>query len=442
MRNGDGKVDAVLQPFQEGAFNRQMILSLAGCAHCGLCTDSCHYYLATGDPKMTPASKADEVRRFYGYYQDWLGRMMPWWVGGRTLKKESELEKIKDVVFGSCSMCRRCLMHCPLGIDVASIMRMMRGRLARQGIAPEGIRTVCRDQRETGNQMGVSRQDYLETLEWIREEVAAELDDPTVRIPVDQEGSDFVYVINPREIKYSPLSFMAAVKIFHVVRADWTMPSTGWDATNFGLFSGQDDLGAHMGRLAYDQAIKLKVRRIVVSECGHGFRSLRWEAPNWAGSDLSFTIESLLEVMVQYVREGRMVLDSTRNPEPVTYHDPCNLARSSGITEEPRFLLNKACSDFREMYPNRADSFCCTGGGGAMAMAEYSQRRLEAARIKAEQIRATGARQVATACHNCVDGLTDLIKHYQIPIHCVRSVCEFVADALVDKRRPNRREDC
>jgi Fe-S oxidoreductase len=56
-----------------------------------------------------------------------------------------------------------------------------------------------------------------------------------------------------------------------------------------------------------------------------------------------------------------MVLDSTRNPESVTYHDPCNLARSSGITEEPRFLLNKACSDSREMYPNRADSFCCSG---------------------------------------------------------------------------------
>ncbi len=74
-----------------------------------------------------------------------------------------------------------------------------------------------------------------------------------------------------------------------------------------------------------------------------------------------------------------------------------------------------------------------------MAMAEYARRRLEAAKIKAEQIRATGAGQIATSCHNCVDGLTDLVKHYQIPIRRVRNVCEFVADALVDQRDPSPR---
>jgi CheY-like chemotaxis protein len=211
------------------------------------------------------------------------------------------------------------------------------------------------------------------------------------------------------------------------------MPSVGWDNTNFGLFSGDDALGAHMGRLAYDQVVKLGGRKMVISECGHGYRATKWEAPNWAGMDLPFPIESFLETMVGYVNSGRIVLDPSRNPKPVTYHDPCNLARSGGITEEPRFLLKHACLDFREMTPNRQESFCCSGGGGAMSMSEYTQRRLQVAKVKADQIAATEATTVATACHNCVDGLTDLIKHYKLKVP-VRNVCEYVADALVVER--------
>jgi Fe-S oxidoreductase/CheY-like chemotaxis protein len=407
--------------------------------HCGLCAESCHYYLATGDPKLTPAYKADQVRHIYKKKVDWLGKVAPGWVGGDVPRSDADLEQLKDIVFGDCTMCRRCTLNCPFGIDKALIMRSMRGHLTRAGVAPEGILVTVKDQWETGNQMGVSQVDYLETLEWIEEEVAAELDDPTVKIPIDKHGAEMVFVVNPREIKYAPLSLMAAVKIFHVAGADWTMPSVGWDNTNFGLFSGLDDLGGHMGKLAFDQAIKLGVKKMVISECGHGYRSTKWESPNWAKMDLPFVMESFLETMIDYVESGRIVLDPSKNPDPVTYHDPCNLSRSSGITEEPRWLLKRACREFREMYPNRADSFCCSGGGGAMSMSEYAPRRLEVAKIKADQIQETGAKAVATACHNCEDGLTDLIKHYKLGVP-VKNVCEFVADAIVIEKKIERKE--
>ena len=90
------------------------------------------------------------------------------------------------------------------------------------------------------------------------------------------------------------------------------------------------------------------------------------------------------------------------------------MPRSGGFFEEPRELLNLVSMDFQEMYPNRAEGFCCTGGGGAMSMSEYTPRRLESAKVKADQIRATGAKVVVTSCHNCVDGLNDLIKHYDL----------------------------
>jgi Fe-S oxidoreductase/CheY-like chemotaxis protein len=422
--------------FAEGfrqKLTRQAVLSLASCVHCGLCTDSCHYYLATGDPKMAPAYKTDQVRKVFKAEVDWLGRVAPWWVGGRSITTERQLRDLQDVVFGSCTACRRCTFSCPFGVDTGLLIRMARGLLTAQGIAPAGVLAVSRDQWETGNQMAVSQQDYLETLEWLQDELRGDTGDPEAAIPIDKQDANVVFVVNPREIKYAPLSLLAAAKIFHAAGENWTMPSVGWDNTNFGLFSGDDALGAHMGKLAYDQMIRLRGRTMVVSECGHGFRATKWEAPNWAGMDLPFPIESFLETMVEYVNTGRIVLDPSRNPKPVTYHDPCNLARSGGITEEPRFLLKHACLDFREMTPNRQENFCCSGGGGAMSMSEYTQRRLQVARVKADQITATGATAVATACHNCVDGLTDLIKHYKLKVP-VRNVCEYVGDALVVAR--------
>jgi CheY-like chemotaxis protein len=245
------------------------------------------------------------------------------------------------------------------------------------------------------------------------------------------------------------MSLQAAFKIFHIAGLDWTMPSTGWDNTNFGLFSGKADLGGHMGNLAYNQAKKLGVNRMVISECGHGLRSTKWEAPNWGKANpLPFEMVSVLEVMVDLINSGSIILDPRKNPLPVTYHDPCNLSRSGGLTEEPRFCLKRSCMNFREMYPNRTDSYCCTGGGGAMSMAEYAKRRLSVAKKKAEQIEETGAAYVATACHNCVDGLADLIKHYDLKYDFngkktwlpVKNVCEFVADAIViPKETPARK---
>ncbi len=433
------KAKAVVEAFPK-KLNRQALLSFASCVHCGMCNDSCHYYLATGDPKMTPAYKADQVRKLFKYHVDWLGRLAPAWVGGKTFTDDAQLEELKDVVFGTCTMCRRCTISCPFGVDHALMMRMTRGMLSAQGVAPEGVKVVSNDQWQTGNQMGVSQEDYLETLAWLQDELRNEVGDPKAEIPIDKAGVNIVFVVNPREIKYAPMSLLAAAKIFYAAGEDWTMPSVGWDNTNFGLFSGDDKLGAHMGNLAYDQAIKLGVKKMVVSECGHGFRATKWEAPNWAGRDLPFPIESFLETMVEYVNTGRIMLDPSANRKPVTYHDPCNLGRSAGITEEPRFLLKRACMDYREMTPNRQENYCCTGGGGAMSMSEYSSRRLQVAKVKADQIKATGAACVATACHNCVDGLTDLIKHYKINIP-VKNVCEYVADALVLRRAAHVTEE-
>ncbi|MFC1628463.1 response regulator [Gemmatimonadota bacterium] len=411
--------------------NRQVVGSMAACVHCGMCTESCHYVLANpGDPTFAPAYKADKIRKLFKRHYDWTGRVFPWWVKAGSVFTDAELEELKDSVFGKCTNCRRCTLNCPMGVDFATFNRMARGLLVSVGVQPEGVAVVSKDQWELGNQMGVLKEDYLDTLEWMEEELQDELEDPSVAIPVDKRDCDVLYAINPREVKYDPRSIADAAKIFHAAGESWTMPSEGWDQTNFGLFSGDDALGGSVARRLYEKVIELNAGKLVISECGHGYRSTRCEGANWAGFDVPFEMESSVITMLSYIREGRIKVDRTRNSQPVTFHDSCNNARSCGLFEEPREVLELVCTDFREMHPNRAENYCCTGGGGAMSMSEYTPDRLKSGVIKANQLIETGAEVVVTSCHNCVDGLNDVIKHYELGME-VTQLVNLVANALV-----------
>jgi len=415
--------------------NRQIVGSLVACVHCGMCTDACHYVLANpGDPTYAPAYKADQIRKFFKRHYDWTGRVLPWWVKAKSLYTDEQLEELKDTVFGKCTNCRRCSINCPMGVDYATFNRMARGLLVSVGVMPEGVAVVSKDQWEIGNQMGVLKEDYLDTLEWLSDEMKEEYGDPNAIIPIDREDVDVVYSINPREAKYDPRTISDAALIFYQAGENWTMPSEGWDMTNFGLFSGDDDLGGAVARRLYEKVEELRGKKLVISECGHGYRSTRCEGQNWGGVDINFEMESSVITMLRYIRDGRIKVDKSKNKTPVTFHDSCNNARSCGLYEEPRELLQLVCEDFREMYPNRSENYCCTGGGGAMSMSEYTPRRLKSAKIKADQLTATGAEIVVTSCHNCVDGLNDLIKHYKLGMP-VTQLVNLVANALVIEKK-------
>ncbi len=416
--------------------NRQMVGSLVACVHCGMCTDSCHYVLANpGDPTYAPAYKADRIRKLFKRHFDWTGRVLPWWVKAGSVHTDEDLEELKDIVFGKCTNCRRCSLNCPMGVDYATFNRMARGLLVSVGVMPEGVAVVSKDQWETGNQMGVLKEDYIETIEWMAEELQDELDEPDFEIPIDKTDRNIIYSINPREVKYDPRTIADAARIFHLAGESWTMASEGWDMTNFGLFSGDDDLGGSVARRLYEKVNELRGKKLVISECGHGYRSTRCEGPNWSQFDVPFEMESSVTTMLRYIKEGRIKVDKTRNTQPVTYHDSCNFARSCGLYEEPRELLNLVCTDVREMYPNRAENYCCTGGGGAMSMSEYTPDRLKSGVVKAKQLEATGAEVVVTSCHNCVDGLTDVIRHYELKME-VTQLVNLVSNALVVEEKP------
>jgi len=143
-----------------------------------------------------------------------------------------------------------------------------------------------------------------------------------------------------------------------------------------------------------------------------------------------FPIRSVLELFQSYVRKGRLQLDRTKLQERVTLHDPCNLVRHGGVVEPQREVLRAAVTDFVEMAEHGIENYCCGGGGGALAMGAYKERRLASGGRKAEQIRRTGAKIVVAPCHNCIDQLMELNKTYQLGVK-IQTLAELLSDVVV-----------
>jgi Fe-S oxidoreductase len=419
--------------------DHRLAASLNSCVHCGLCAESCHYYLATGNPDMQPALKVKLLQAVYRWHFTASGRLLSSLTGAARLD-QAMIQRWIDTLFGSCTMCGRCTLNCTVGLDISRLVRAGRSALVSLNLVPSGLQSTVNTAVDKGNNMGIAKEEWLETAQWIQEELQQDVGDPEARIPIDQEDVRFLYTVNPREIKFFPLSLLAAAKILYASGERWTFSSDYYDVTNYGLFSGDDSASALISGRLHQTMGRLRAGMLVLGECGHGYNAHHWEAPEWLAVTPGYESRSIVRVIADFLRRGQITLDPARNAKRVTLHDPCNLVRLGGVIEDQRFILRRAAADFVEMYPNREKNFCCGGGGGQLSMTTFARRRLEAGKIKAEQIARTGAKIVVTPCHNCIDQLSELNKEYKLGVE-VKTLSEVVADALVlgadtSKQRP------
>mgnify|MGYP005833896621 CR=1 FL=1 len=410
--------------------NRVVATSLAGCIHCGMCSDACHYSVSIPDDKtLVPAYKADRFRKWYKWRYDWMAKIFPSFVGAQPLTKELA-EDMFDKLFGGCTMCRRCTYNCPMGVDYGMMVRAARSIMQQVGRCPQNLQETVDTHYNHGNNMAVPQDEFIETIEWIEEELQSEDGCEDFTIPIDKKGAKFFLTLNPREPKYYPLTIQATAKVLNAAGVDFTISSRYWDLTNYALFNGNDADARLFSLWQAEDVKRLGCEYLLSGECGHGYRALRWELPNWLGG-VPFKITSVMELMARLIEDGAIKLDkSVHAGKRFTYHDSCNIARSGGILEEPRTVIRACVDDFVEMEHNREKSYCCGGGGGALAMSEFSKRRIAAGKIKGDEIRATGANVVLQSCHNCTDQLKEICEHYGIHAK-VMNLAELVAPALV-----------
>jgi glycolate oxidase iron-sulfur subunit len=112
----------------------------------------------------------------------------------------------------------------------------------------------------------------------------------------------------------------------------------------------------------------------------------------------------------------------------VTYHDPCHLKKSLGVSSEPRSLV-QANPDYLLVEMNEADK--CCGMGGSFNVLHYSLSA-DIGRQKVENVAATGCSTVATGCPACMMQLSDFLSKSDSSVS-VKHVIEIYADALGKK---------
>lgn len=407
----------------------KLLSQLNSCVRCGLCAESCLYYRAYQDPCYIPARKVEMISSIYRRYCTISGKLVPWLTNARELDDGTVKEMI-DLFYGSCTVCSRCTVHCSIGVDIGYLVGTGREMLANMGMVPATLQSTVDAAIQTGNNMAIPEHEFVDTLRWLEDDLRSEIHDETAEMPLNVPGRNILYTLNPREPKFFPLSISAMAKIFYAAGESWTLSTRMYDVTNYGYFSGGLEEATVIAQRLADEVEHLKANRCVLAECGHGSRAFRWEAPNYLGRQFPFDVVTSVELIAEYIQQGRIKVDPSRIPEKVTLHDPCNLVRTGGVIEEQRYILRHCVSDFVEMTPHGDDNFCCGGGGGQLSMSEYNERRMKISGLKAGQIKNTGASIVCTPCHNCVDQLIQTNAAYKLGVK-VMTLAEIVADALV-----------
>ena len=388
--------------------NQPLAAALEVCARCGICAESCHYYASEPRLEYTPVARAEKLRKIYRAENDFVSRIFPAWTGAEKLT-DGKLASLAEMAFTTCTLCYRCTTNCPMGVDTPLMMTTLRAMATATGNAPEILEMLADAAIEKGRDPSIYLDFFKDSIFEMEKELQALTGNPNARIPLQKKGAKKLYVALA-----GAHTILPAAAIFETAGEDWTLSI--FEAANYGVFLGDASRAKEIAKRIVDEAKALGVEEIVISECGHAYYAMRWTAPNWFGDEFTFRVRSIVEVLAEYVQQNRVKLDPSANPEPITYHDSCNLGRKGGVLEEPRQVLKAITTNFRELTPNREEAFCCGGGSGLVALSETAEIRMKAGKAKADQVKRSGAQVVVAACENCRLQLGDLSGHYGLGI--------------------------
>ena len=405
-------------------FLQPLLLTMEHCVGCQTCADSCHIFESSGRAEpYRPTFRSEILRRIY-YKHVKGGGLISAWLHGDIDVNWPMVARLAELSY-RCNLCRRCAQSCPIGADNALVTRELRKVFSQEmGIAPKELHERgSMVQLKVGSSTGMNPRVVKDNIEFIDEDTS-EKTGIDVHTPWDVEGADVLLLHNAGEILAWPENPGAFALILNAAGIKWTMSSElmGYDSVNYGTW--YDD--AQFARVAVrhmEVARKLKVKKIVIGECGHAHKALAVVADRLLSGEMNIPRESSLTLLRDIVLSGKLKLDPSRNDFPVTLHDPCNLVRLMGIVEPQREILRAIAPQFREMTPHGVDNYCCGGGSGFAIMNGNNfvdWRAQVSGRKKLEQISNAFAdcvgpetpKYVCAPCSNCKGQLRDLFVYH------------------------------
>jgi len=393
------------------------------CVHCGECAEACHFYLSTGEAKYTPTYKLFPMVKAYRRaraplhsVRDMFG-LLP---DNPTL---DELREWGPLVYDSCTMCGRCTLVCPMGIDIAGTIAKMREGYVAAGLAPEGLVHATEMVKRTTSPMGV-------TAKALRAQVEHQEKETGIPISLDQEGAEYMAILSSMEIMGYPEVIGAYARLFKAADISWTISTKAYEATNIGVQIGSGALAREIVQRVVDAAEELGVKHVISPECGHAYGALRWAGPNLIGRSYDFEVVHIIELLDRLRREGRLPVGA-RDDRRITLHDPCQIVRRGGLLKEPRRLLDMASADFVEMDNAGIGNLCCGGGGGVSANPRAAELQSRAFSCKLDQLDAIdGLQAVVVPCANCRSVFEDALDERDIDRFEIIGLGELVASTL------------
>lgn len=439
---------------------RSFKVYMDSCVHCGACSDKCHYFIGTADPKNMPVARQELMRSVYRRYFTIPGKLFPKLVGARDLTREVLDEWY--TYFHQCSECRRCSVFCPYGIDTAEITMAAREILDSIGYGQKYSNEIIGKVHKIGNNLGLPGPALLDTLEGLEEDVkeATGLD---IKFPMDVQGAEVLLITPSADFFAEPHidSLIGYAKVFHAAGISWTLSSKASEAGNFGMFIGNYDQLRQISLRIREAALDLGVKRVVVGECGHAWRVAYsfWNTLTGVGAGGNDPFAAKLqkqldhrykqpmhicEVTWDLIEKGTIKLDKSANDQyTITYHDSCNVARGSGMGDVfggqfdiPRNIIKAAANNFVEMAEGttREQTFCC-GGGGGLLTDDLLELRVKGALPRMESLQnvadSHGVNFMASICAICKAQFTKVLPYYGFDRRTIGGVHQLVSNAIV-----------
>lgn len=356
---------------------------LFSCMQCGTCSSSC------------PTA----------YAMDYTPRQL--W---QMVQLGMEEEVVNSQTFWLCTVCKSCQVRCPRGISLTDTMVSLKEYAVSKGInVPNGmemLREMVTTMYNISGDDNATRQIWSENL-------------PQVPLGVRprRRTANVVYFIGCVSSFYPRVYSVpqSLVQILNRTEADFTTMGEDERCCGYPLYvAGMRDRLVDLARHNVQQVRRIGAKRVIFTcpSCYYAWAHLYPEVADVSGIRLQHATEFLAELLM----DDGLALGPFE--EAVTYHDPCDLGRKSGVYDAPREVLTSIPGlELREMDANRENSLCC-GGGGDVEVSDPTVSR-EVAGRRVAQVKGTGARYVASACQQCKRTLQEGARRRRIRVRAV-----------------------
>jgi Fe-S oxidoreductase len=313
-----------------------------------------------------------------------------------------------------------------VGNDLQYMIRKSREGMVAGGHSPEGLIGAASRALKLGSPMG----NMAPALRSQMKHVEAQTGLP---VPIDVEGAEYLALLSSMEIINFPEYLGALTKILDYAGVSWTLSSDCFEATNAGIQIGSKDIGAALINRVVAAAEKLRVKTVISPECGHAYTAIRWEGPNLIQRAYPFDVVHVIELLDQLRADGRIKTEG-KEVDRLTLHDPCNLARKSGVIEQQRNLMDLVASEFVDLAEHGKYQWCCGAGGGVSSNERAEQLKMTAFKRKKAQLEEVAPDRVVSMCATCRTQLEEGLEEYNFDIPVI-GLTEIIADHLADKTK-------